>query len=321
LSSGQTSRGTVARRATILAGVALVFGLVLGVQRPEPTLFWDAWFDAGHVPLFGALALLLRGTSRHQVEPRASLRAFGLAVIIGIGVEFAQAWQPGREPSIADVLHDAAGAAAFLGLRLAWMRSRGAAPSRARRSSRALLAGGILLLAVAFAPLTACMTAYAARTRALPVLFPLDGRWWESWFVRVDAARLIPGARAAPGRDRASTRLDLLPGRYPGITLEEPAGDWTRFRRLVLEFASDLDAPFPLNVRIHDRDHVNRYDDRYNARIMVPPGHSRVNIELDAVRDAPATRPMDLRAIRAIVLFAADLRQPTHIFIGPVRLE
>ena len=37
---------------------------------PEHTRFWEALFDAGHAPLFGAMALIVRSLLRREKAPR-----------------------------------------------------------------------------------------------------------------------------------------------------------------------------------------------------------------------------------------------------------
>lgn len=313
-------RPTHARRAAILAAIGALVVVALVLPPPEPTRFWDSWFDAGHVPLSGALALLFRRLLARRAEPTASLAALGLTVLAGVGVEVLQMLQPAREASLGDVANDVAGAAAFLLLRHAWHQHTTAATVRGRRVTL-LATVGVLLLVAALTPHALVMAAYAARSASAPVLYPFEGRWWESYFAHGEGARLTPGARPAPASGRTYTRVDFDPAPYSSVVMEEPAGDWTSHRRLVFDLFSDSATALTLYLRIHDRAHVNRHDDRYNATIVVRPGVNVVSVAVDAVRDAPATRSLDLRAIRGIILFAAGLRAPAHVFIGPVRLE
>ncbi len=102
-----------ARPWGLLAAIAALLVFLFVVGPPEPTHVWDAIWDAGHVPLFGTLALLLRALLASG-GAGASFRAFGLTVSLGAMTELAQTLQPSREPSIADAVNDAAGAAALL---------------------------------------------------------------------------------------------------------------------------------------------------------------------------------------------------------------
>ena len=84
---------------------------------------------------------------------------------------------------------------------------------------------------------------------------------------------------------------------------------------------SDLDRPLRLVVRVHDRAHDQRFADRFNRSLVILPGLNRVAIPIDEIRRAPDRREMDLRYVRGIVLFAYRLTEPTHVYLGALRLE
>jgi hypothetical protein len=89
----------------------------------------------------------------------------------------------------------------------------------------------------------------------------------------------------------------------------------------VLTFVSDLDASLPLVIRINDAAHDNRYADRFNRQVVIRPGVNRVVIPLDDVRRAPNRREMDMRHIRQIIVFGYRVTAPTHVYLGPIRLD
>jgi len=127
-----SGRRTALRAAFV---VVLLVLLVIG-NAPERTLFWRTLFNAGHAPLFGVLALIIRSMAAHHgsapVRARASLIAFAASAFLGVAGEALQTLQPDRDVSLDDLLRDAAGAAAFLLLRAAWVR----------RTARGVRAGG-----------------------------------------------------------------------------------------------------------------------------------------------------------------------------------
>jgi hypothetical protein len=116
-------------------------------------------------------------------------------------------------------------------------------------------------------------------------------------------------------------RLDLKPGAYPGIGIVEPHPDWSGYRVLAITIVSDLDAPLPIAIRVHDAAHDQRYEDRFNRALTVAPGVNRFTIALDDIRHAPDRREMNMRRIRGVLLFAYQRTQPTHLYLGPIRLE
>jgi hypothetical protein len=311
--------------ALVLAGLLLfmMFGRV-----PDETLFWEDFYHAGHVPLFGFVALsilgLLQARGRSLARPRTWWTAFVAAVALGAATETLQLAQPGRDASVWHFLRNVAGAASFLLVvaTFGWMGRQGSLIRSASR--RAIVAIGVVaMLGAAGFDLAATVVRYGERDMALPTLFALDGSWRERPFVETRQSVLTPGARpagATAGFDEPMARLDFEPGTYPGLVLDEPYPDWRWARSLELTFYSDLDAPLPLVIRVHDAWHDNRYADRFNRRIVVRPGFSRVVIPLEDVRRAPDQRRMDLRHIRQIMLFAYRLTAPTHVFVGPIRL-
>jgi hypothetical protein len=310
-------------RFLLLLAVALVVIVLWLLEPPARTLFWETVFDLGHVPLFGVAAVLVRGALAGRLRngalegSRAFATPFFVTVALAAGAEAVQFIQPNRSPSISDFLRGAAGAAAGL---LLWTGKAPLTSIRQRLRWPAAVAG--LLMLVASAQLVFVVASYAARARAFPVLFRLDGSWWEGAFLKFGEAALTPNAPALPA---ASTEtfagLDLQPALYAGVMLDEPYPDWTGYGRLVFTVASQLESSLTLNVRIHDAWHVNRYDDRFNAQYEIKPGTNRIEISLDDVREAPVAREMDMRRIRGIILFVYQLREPSHVYLSALRLE
>lgn len=325
-------------RLGLLAGLLLFlfFGDV-----PERSRFWSAFFDAGHTPLFGVIALLLLGLLNRRTDglPRKAtwVLAFGLTVLLGAATEVLQMLQRHGDPSVVDLLRDTAGALAFLLLAAAVRRDpawrRGPEEERAPGASRrpmvkrgAMFVAAVLILAAAGATLLVTSAAYLARNRAFPTLYPMDGAWWERQFIEVEQNDLQPGTWVSiPGDGSASrtrlARLDLRPARYSGITLAEPYPDWRGYSQLVFTIVSDLREPLPLAIRVHDAAHDRRYADRFNMRLVVQPGRNRVVIPLERIRRAPDRRDMDLAHVKGILLFTAGLQRRTHLYLGPVALE
>ncbi len=308
-----------------LAALAALLGFLMLGEPPERTRFWMAFFDFGHAPLAGVAALLVRSLVRRPpaavpgavsgfLQRHASIVAFALTVALGAAVEGLQVLQVHRDASWQDLWRDAAGAVSFLLLfdaAAGGTHQRGWQQSRAGRWAAVLMAAA--LLAAAAVPLGRTIAVYLARNRAAPTLFALDGSWWERVLIEEGHSRLTPS--------RSPARLDLEPAGYPGITFNEPYPDWRGYRFLVLTIASDLDVPLTMAIRIHDATHNRRFEDRFNRRLTVEPGQNVYRIPVDEIRRAPRGREIDLRRIRGILIFAANLDRPAHVYLGPLRLE
>jgi VanZ family protein len=310
-----------------LALVALLLFLVLA-NTPDRTRFWTTLYDFGHAPLCGLFALIIRSAvaSGGRREPRASLYAFAFTAALGFLTEAVQVFQTTRDASLEDLARDAAGAAAFLlaaaAVRnFAAMRKGVAGPSSRRRGVLGLVLASALMAASA-AEFTRTLALYMERARAFPTLYALDGSWWEEELIRGQNSRLTYGQTVPRGEGEGRmARLDLRPGLYPGLTFDEPYPDWRGWNELVLTIYSDLESPLPIVIRIHDAAHDQSHSDRFNKRLMVRPGRNTFVIALDEVRDAPRRREMDLRRIRAIIVFSHKLEGRAHLYLGPLRLR
>jgi VanZ family protein len=312
-----------------LVAAALLSVLAFG-NAPAKTMLWDAVFDAGHVPLFGLLSLaVLRMLRAHVpgVAPRhAWFAAFAITAAIGIVTELLQNFQPNREPSFADFARDLAGAATVL-LTAAVVSPVSGGPSWLvrRRDKRVALGVALVILLASGAQVAAALGVVAARWSALPMLYAFDGSWSERGRVTTaDHSTLTP--RARPARvpsDFAEplARLDMTASTYPGIRLSEPYPDWRDYRELAFTVVSDLDVPQTIVIRIDDMLHDQRSEDRFNRALRIAPGVNHVVIALDDVRTAPDRREMDMSRIRGIIIFAYQPPAPTHVFLGPLRLQ
>jgi VanZ family protein len=319
------SAGTIAWAALL---AALLWFMMFG-QEPERTRFWTAFYHAGHVPLFGLVAVSVLGLFRSRgaslASPRPWWRAFVVAIALGAATEILQIFQPGRDASVWHFLRDVAGAASFLLVR-ATVGWTGGHLSLIRSTGRRALVGlGVVaMLSASGFDLAATVAMYGERDSAFPTLFAADGSLWERTFVDKRDSVLTPHARPAGVAvpfDGPLARLDLKPGTYPGLAFDEPYPDWSGARSLTLTFISDLGAPLPLVIRVHDAAHDNRYADRFNRQVVVRPGFNRVVIPIDDVRRAPDRREMDMRHIRQIIVFGYRLTAPTHVYLGPIRLD
>ena len=99
------NRGAPWAVARWLLLAALLAFLTVG-DAPERTRFWTALFEFGHAPLFGVIALVVRGLLAARLpEGRAhpSLRAFVAVVLLGAVTELLQLGQPWPDAAFQDV--------------------------------------------------------------------------------------------------------------------------------------------------------------------------------------------------------------------------
>jgi hypothetical protein len=301
---------------------AVLIAFVAG-GPPETTLFWNYLFDAGHAVIFAIVMWLSVGIAQafFPTAPQVLRVGGALTVTLAIGLvtEFVQAFDPNRDASLGDFLRDLAGATIFL---LVWIpnvkRDLSSGWSKTMRFSALLIA---LLVT---APFVVLERLYLQRDRSFPTLVRFDASGWENKFLTIRDATLTPNSiQAADQRPEARglALLDLRPGRYPGFALDEPYPDWRDFKWLVFTTFSGADEPIEFTLRVHDRNHNGKFNDRFNRQIVIHPGPNRIAIVLDDIRSGPVSRPMDLSEIRGLAVFAYQLKRPASVYLGAFHLE
>lgn len=303
------------------AAIAVLVAVVFAPDPDPDSRSRIELHDFGHVPAFGLVALAIlvlvpvrleATTWRRAARPAVALAG---AALLGVLVEIAQSRFPGGRTGLRDVAADVAGAAAAV---LAEEAIR-TAVGRTRRGL--LLASAGALVAAFLAPTAMALVEEARARRSFPVLADFTssaqlGRFEGSANSRLSLERsVLPDGRIAP-----ALRLHLDPGRYPGMVLRHFPRDWRGWRGVAVTVVNPSADPFPLHVRIDDIGHGATYEDRYNDLVSVPPGRSVIEIPLSAVESAPRGRRMNLAAVRFVVLFAVDLREPRDLLFEDIRL-
>jgi VanZ family protein len=294
-----------------MAGIFLVIVLFL---MPLPTdRRIQALGDLAHAPLFGAFALVcLRALERRTPwsgRTRA-LAAWTAAVIAGAAVEVAQAGV-GRRASVRDAAADALGAAAAL----AWVsaaRSPSASPRRALTA-----AGAVAFLAASAVPLVNLADTFL-QSRELPRLASFEHRLeMTRWtFYESTGARV----RERPTHGAWSLRVALQAGAFPGATLAAPPPDWSPWGVLRFDVELDPGEPVALTVRVEDTWHRPEVADVFERVVVVPAGAQDICVPLADVVRGPRARPLDLRHVDHLEVYAADLARPRTLHLDDVRL-
>ena len=121
---------------------------------------------------------------------------------------------------------------------------------------------------------------------------------------------------AAPAGGAPAVVISLQRGQWPGLTFDEPVRDWRGWRSLVLDLANVGDAPLPLGFRVNDLRHDNRYVDRYDTTLELPPrSRQRFAFPIDAIRHAPQGREMDLDQIAKVIVFHAGAAPGRELYV------
>lgn len=283
------------KRLTICAlTTAGLLSLQLLLPPSHGGILRKALFDAGHVPLFGVFSLALLATLRPLVSSNRSrlyLLSFLGVIVVGGLTEYAQSFTA-RDSEFMDVVRNVLGGACFLLLALAFERA-----DRLRALWRVpAIAVAFGLAALSLLPLAGVFDALERRDQAFPTLFAFDEKW-ELHFIRTRDA----SAALVDGSAGRALEMDFYGSDYPAVILHQLSPDWSGWERLAMEVSCEK--PTTLFVRIDDAQRGTRRGERYDGRFELQPGNQRIEIPLEDIRQAPASRQMDLRRMHSITLF------------------
>ena len=314
------------QRAAIVTAVAGLLSLLLFVRVPGQGLWYQVSLNATHGPIFACVAVLLMLLHSPATRSRTGtyINAFFVLVGLGILIEVLQtmAHRPGQA---FDVMTDAAGAAAGLGLWALIQRCRsGAGPQTVAARTwwpLAVALAGVTL--VAWPPLQAAR-AYAHRASEFPTLVqfqsPLDLAFVTTDGTGVAIAELpMPWAQRAGER---ALRLGFDAGHAPAVQVVEPSPDWRGYSVVAADLTNPGDTEVRLTFRILDAHHDWTHQDRLNLPLVLAPRtRTTVRVALSEVAAAPAARPMDLARIANVMLFGRPAARPGEIFVSRLWLE
>lgn len=266
--------------------------------------------DSGHIILGAVVAALLSGVAAIRTGKYGFLRVLVFTAIFLVVVELLQI-PLARTASLLDLLLGMSGAVSVL-LFMASSTQRNLAW---KRCCQAL---GVLLLVLALLPLLFTSTAYIARNLRFPVLADFSSAFGKL-FLRSQGAELTQQQWSSEG-EVFPARLCLYSGYWPGISVDHVVPDWRGYKKLSVVLFSDLAEPVKMELRVHDKQHNNKFDDRYNYAFSVHPGINRIEIMLEDIRRAPVSRDMDMHSIQGIMLFSPGLDRPVCIRLGTIKL-
>jgi len=314
------------QRAAIVIAIAALLSLLLFVSVPGQGLWHNVSLNASHGPIFAAVAvlvLLVHGPVE-RFSTLAYVNAFFVAVGLGILIEILQTvgHRPGQP---FDVMTDAAGAAAGLGL---WALVEGQRRTAAQRLAAsgpwwplAIALAGITL--VAWQPLHAAR-AYAQRAAQFPTVAQFSEPR-DLTFVTTDGVGVAIADLPAPWAQRAgerALRLGFDAQRAPAVQVIEPSPDWRGYSVIAADITNPTDDEVGLTLRIHDATHDWSHEDRLNLPVVLAPRtRTTVRVALSEVQAAPASRPMDLGRIANVMLFGRPAAQPGQIYVSRLWLE
>lgn len=271
----------------------------------------DEIFEFGHLPLFGLISLgfaVIFNRNQTQAKARPFIYAWVITVLLGIVTEVIQIITPGRFFEIRDILFDAIGAGCFLTL---------AYPFPGKRIR--LKAAALTVIIAGTIPVFLAAGDEITMRNSFPLLGSFESRLEMDRWCAKDSKISRSASHATHGE--YSLEATLLPGEYPGISLNYFKRDWRKYDRLSFDTYLIGESSLRITVRIHDRDHNDEYSDRFNKSFVLNPCSNTVVIDLKEVMDAPKRRKMDMGNIVNICIFSYKLDEPRTLYFDNVRLE
>ena len=302
-------------RRIVLAGTLLIFPFFFlgGPAYQGARSFQELW-NLGHILFFAIFAILVY----YHLLPGylSSFTRICLSLIsviaLGWGIEVVQLGLGNRTVGWDDFFRDLAGA----GIVFFW-RTGGSEKSRIPRIVSKMTA--CIIAAICLFPLSAALVdGYRAR-QEFPLLSGFERRLeLKRW---KDAGRLRQ-VNYPVRKEKYSAEIRLTTDKYSGVSLFHFPEDWHEKKALAFSVYNP-GSPLELHFRVHDRSHTGEnqlYQDRFNGTSVLAGGWNDIVIPMDAIRDAPAGRKMDLAHIRGFGLFVMEQPESRLLYLDDVRL-
>ncbi len=276
-----------------------------------------AW-DLGHVLFFLPFSWLLCSflQTRHPDMRGAALlmRVAMVVLLLGVCIELLQSQIHGRSMSLADIFRN------LLGTLLAFAFFCPAAGTR--QHTRFLLQVSIIILSLlACLPLFISLYDEQVARSQFPLLADFETPFELS---RFDGQERVSLSTSIHRHGKRSMRIRLTTETYSGVTLFYFPRDWQAYARLKFSVYNPNDRMIALHCRVNDRlhgEHDRAFSDRFHRRILLKQGWNDLQFTLEDIRQAPASRDMDLSRIELVGIFVAREPAPLTLYLDWLRLE
>lgn len=312
------------RKATIwtylaFAGVVLIapFFFIGGPGWTDGPLYKSAW-NLGHILFFALLTLAVQPWRVWTGWTLWGLTTLAV-LLLGLGIELLQ-YGTSRQMDWQDIFRNFFGLWAVLATRpLASFVSH----SRLTTLSLRVIVASLLISETA-ATARIAIQQYKV-SQLLPALYdfrqPDPSPFWKG---PIRSEAMADASSKTRNSAKSELKISLTTNRYSGVSLYNFPADWRGYNLLTIVFYNPQDQPLPMTLRINDLEHDlgdNAYSNRFNTRVVLPPGEHSIHLDLNRVRNAPAGRTMDMRAVRRLGLFVSGLTEPRTVYIRDIRLE
>ena len=278
-------------------------------------LWWREVFNSGHVILFLFISVVLyfwlSGTFRFSNSAIIYLIVLLMGMLLGVAVEMLQGLLQ-RETSVDDLYRNFFGIISGLGF--VSLRDQ-----RKLRNKILVVIFSLGFLLLGSFSLFQISWHYIQRTNAFPVILDFDAEWSGS-FVRFNKTEVEVSSGKA-GDKSSLFRILFDAGSFPGVSIIEPAPDWSVYRNLRFKVASGYDENIDLFLRIHDKNHDYKYQDRFNQKLILYPGLNEIVISLVQIEKGPLNRDLDLTNVAELIIFMSKVEKSQLLEISNIYLD
>ncbi|MCB0281812.1 MAG: hypothetical protein KDF60_04465 [Calditrichaeota bacterium] len=276
----------------------------------------DSLWNFGHLLLFfyfNYLLIRFKPALKNKSILVRLLIVFGLTTLLGVAIEVFQQTFMGGKIDPADLLKNYTGAtAAFL---FFWCFPYESV------LKKILWITLLSLLFLELQPLAATAVDEYKNINQFPVISDLESETelerysWTGLPLELSTKYISHGDHSA--------KIVFTNQKYSTVSLDRFSRDWSGYNWLAFDIFNP-DSLLTLTCRINDLEHKKNnyaFADRYNSRIELKPGWNNIRIALADVLNAPASRKMNMKAVRNWAIFTTRLNQDRTIYLDFVRLE
>ena len=323
-------RSLFTRVRTVVAalfGILVLFAIIQFLPLPRHHhYFWDCIFDTGHILIFGGLAvmllLILQSLFGSKWLRLQYISVIFVASTLGLLLEI---WQGtiGRNSEWIDLTNDVVGILACSAIYAIFDR-RHPEPRPRLLQPRVLATMAAVLVVAALYPLFHTTQVYRHRQAIVPQLVDFSLPWrYRFYYTNHCDFSTEPPPPSWPAdavKPNMVAKLRTKKGWYPGFVMKDVYPDWSSYDYFEMDVMSNAQQPVPFALRVHDYDHNDEVDDRFNQPLMLQPGFQTIRIPLNDIRNGAKHRELDLTEIAGFALFSPKSVEKMEFYLGDIRL-
>lgn len=278
----------------------------IGGPNPYAAPIFRSLWDCGHIIFFAGLVIALR-TKFNVSGWRPGLVITLVVFLLGGAIEIIQALT-GREGNWQDLLNDLAAT----WLALFWLQ----------KGNPWVWFGRVGAAALLIPPMVSVFLAVWSQLQ-IERNFPRLANFESSidlhgWRGNIERTQTVHSS------GDYSLKIHLNTKKYTGASLVEFHNSWQGYTTLSLNIYNPESLPINVVIRISDVRHElgnNDYNDRFNKKLHLVNGWNHIEIPVDSIRQAPATRELEMDSISSIIIFAGRLSKPQDIYVDEIVLK